>query len=91
MRIPLLRIALAVGCAVTGNRASAQGGTFLRYLNAPVPGADIAEPPRLHISFGGRAHRADRRDHSRRNRSERGHVQGAPEAHVVLARERRGR
>src|SRR3954470_12465530 len=60
MHPPLLRLVLALGagCGVSGNHAFAQGGVFLRYLNAPASGADIAEPPRLHVSFGGREHTA---------------------------------
>ena len=33
-------------------------GAFLRFLNAPVGGAPLNEPPRLAMSFGGQSHTA---------------------------------
>ncbi len=44
----LLALALPAGAA--------QAQIFLTYLNAPQDGADIAEPPRLRLSFGGPEH-----------------------------------
>ena len=57
-----LAVIAAAGLALADISASAaapgpyQGfdqGAYLSYLNAPPPGADISEPPRLRISFGG--------------------------------------
>lgn len=46
-------LGVMLALALPGGAARAQ--TFLSYLNAPQDGEDIAAPPRLRLSFGGKA------------------------------------